>query len=640
MGLSDNENGNELRPIEIGATQPRVAGSTMLETDNVPAALKEFSQRYGLKSSQIDFQTRQTKTIVKFPESSVPVELAPAMIGRLSDSVLLIDGDFAIKQIHTVSFAPAPQQDKQLIVEIAANAARTKAVATILPTSAIRAFSSVREYLIEELNKLKLRYGMIVGLREGAMQDDVTVLVNKIRIHDRVPEPFKVALCDWVAPAPAIDASLLLRFQDKDKQAPKEDDRIDYADRGFVKPIEAGELLIEYIKPQNGTAGRDFRGAYIPILKAKREVLPIARVDSETVETREDTRIIGYYAKCGGYVAYKRIGGGSLSIGDTIAVESVDFKTTGNIQAGLDSDIKIRVEGEDASDDHIGPNTKLEASEIAVSGNVGSGAQIKAVKISVAGQTHSTSSIVAETAEIGVHKGMLEAKTAKIDRLEHGRVSAEEVEIDLAIGGMIWARRITVGILRSHATLIASERIEIKRLVGGENHIYIEAAASAADRKRLETLMIDGKTCDRNANAAFRKYDKKRVALSRNKAQFDQLRERVNADRLAGNTPPAVFVERHSQYVEEMKNARLLKEEWEIARSKLEALQDEIGVIQNRVLNAAVINRDIWRNYNEIRFRLLSPPKELLFVPKENSRAGEIRLEISGVEDYAIKATE
>ena len=58
------------------------------------------------------------------------------------------------------------------------------------------------------------------------------------------------------------------------------------------------------------------------------------------------------------------------------------------------------------------------------------------------------------------------------------------------------------------------------------------------------------------------------------------------------------------------------------------------------MLNAVVINKDIWRNYNEIRFRLLSPPKELLFVPKENSRAGEIRLEISGVEDYAIKAIE
>lgn len=621
--------------------QPRALGSTMMETDNIPAALKEFAARYSLKSSQIDFQIQNTKTIVKFPESSSPEELTPAMISRLSEPETLIDAGFAIKQIHIASFSPMPpQRDKQLILEVAANAARTKAVATILPASDIRAFSTLREYLVDELNKLKLRYGMIVGLREGAMQSDITVLVNKIRIHDRVPEPFKITLCDWVAPAPTINANLILRFKEKTAQAPKESDRIDYADRGFVQSVESGELIAEYLKPRDGTAGRDFRGLYIPIAKAKREFPPIADADETSIETQEDERSVRYYAKRNGYVVYKRFGGGSLSIGDTIEVESVDFKTTGNIQAGLDREIKIRIEGDDASEDHIGPNTKIEASEITLSGSVANGAQVKAIKIGVAGQTHSTSTISAEIAQIGVHKGMLEAKKVKIDRLEHGRVSAEEVEIDLAIGGMIWARRITIGVLRSHATLIASERIEIKRLIGGENHIYIEAAASAADRKRLEALLIESKACERDANASFRRYDKKRAMLSRNRAQFDQLRERVESDRLLGKPPHAVFVERYNQYVGEIKNARTLKEEWEIAHNKLEALRDEISVIQNRVLNAVIVNRDIWRNYNEIRFRLLSPPKELLFVPKENSRASEIRLEISGVEDYAIKAIE
>ncbi|MDR0665004.1 MAG: FapA family protein [Helicobacteraceae bacterium] len=639
--MPDSEEGLEKKSTESGGVAARFLNANTIETDNIPAALKESANRYGLKTSQIDFQIQSATTFVKFPESAVPCELTPAMIGRLSDAELLIDGDFAIKQIYTASFTPAPmERDRQIIAEVAANGARTKATATIMPASKIRAFSSVREYLIDELNKLKLRYGMIIGLREGSMKDDIAVLVNKIRIHDCVPEPFKVTLCDWVAPSPTINANLLLHFKDKDRQAPKESDRIDYADRGFIKTVETGELLIEYIKPKNGTAGRDFRGGYIPVLKARKEFFPIREVDSEAIDTRESDRAIGYYAKRSGYVAYKSARGGSLSIGDTIEVESVDFKTTGNIQAGLDREIKIRIEGEDASEDHIGPNTKIEASEIALAGSVANGAQVKAVKVSVAGQTHSTSSIVAESALIGVHKGMLEAKTVKIDRLEHGRVSADDVEIELAIGGMIWARRIVIGVLRSHATLIASERIEIKRLAGGENHIYIEAAANAADRKRLETLMTESKACNREANAAFRKYDKKRAILLRNKAQFDQLRERVESDRLAGKNSPLAFVERYNRYIEEMKNARALKEEWESAQSKQEELQDELSLIQNRVLNAVVINKDIWRNYNEIRFRLLSPPKELLFVPKENSRAGEIRLEISGVEDYAIKAIE
>ncbi|MDR2152338.1 MAG: FapA family protein [Helicobacteraceae bacterium] len=639
--MEGNEESAVKQSIDLGVMAASFSGANATQTDNVPAALKEIAERYGLKTSQIDFRVQSTKTIVKFPESSSPSELTPAMIGRLSDAALLIDADFAIKQIHLVSFTPAiATQDRQIVAEIAANAARTKAIATIMPASKIRAFSSLREYLIEELNKIKLRYGMIVGLREGGMLNDAAVLVNKIRIHDRVVEPFKITLCDWVAPTPSINANLLLHFKEKDKTAPKESDRIDYADRGFVKTVESGELLVEYIKPKSGTPGRDFRGAYIPVFKPRQEFSPIRDVDSEAIEIRESDRAIGYYAKRSGYVSFKSYKGGSLTIGDTIEVESVDFKTTGNIQAGLDREIKIRIEGENAFEDHIGPNTKIEASEITLAGSVANGAQVKAVKIAVAGQTHSTSSIIAESATIGVHKGMIEAKTVKIDRLEHGRVSAENVEIDLAIGGMIWARRITIGALRSHATLIASERIEINRLIGGENHIYIEAAANAADRRRLEALMIESKACSREATAAFRKYDKKRAILLRNKAQFNQLRDRVESDRASGKNSPLAFVERYNSYVEEMKSARALKEEWEIAQGKQEALQDELSLIQNRVLNAVVINKDIWRNYNEIRFRLLSPPKELLFVPKENSRAGEIRLEISGVEDYAIKVIE
>lgn len=625
--------------LENDAQKPRFLGAVVMETDNMPATLKELSQRFGVKSSQIDFLIQHVKTIVQFPESDKPAELTPAMIGRLSDPALLINSDFSIKQIYTTTFSPAPnERDRQLAIEVSANAARTKAIASVQPTSKIRNFSNIRDYVIGELNKIKLRYGMIIGLREGAMQNDVMGLVNKIRIHDCVPEPHRIVLCDWIAPTPTINDSLILHFKDK-KEASKESDRVDYAERGFIKTVEAGELLVEYIKPKNGTAGRDFCGVYIPILKAKRAFLPILNPDLEAIEVREDDRSIGYYAKRSGYVNYRQKES-RLSIGDTIEIESVNFKTTGNIQAGLDREVKIKIEGNDAYEDHIGTNVKIEASEIDLDGSVASGAQVKAKIVSVAGQTHSSSSIIAETATIGVHKGMLEAKKVKIDRLEHGRVSAEEVEIDLAIGGMVWARRIIVGVLRSHATLIASERIEIRQLIGGENHIYIEAAANVADRKRLEALMIESKTCDREVSATFHKYDKKRAVLQRNKSQFEQLRGRIESDRSSGKVSPSVFIERYNQYLEEMKNARLLKEELEAAQYKQGTLQDEIGLIQSRVLNAVVINKDIWRNYNEIRFRLLNPPKELLFVPKENSRASEIRLEISGVEDYAIKVIE
>ncbi|GHS89445.1 hypothetical protein FACS189487_09680 [Campylobacterota bacterium] len=633
MGLLDQEKQN-------AAATSKISGAVVLETDNIPESLTALSTRFGVRTSQIDFVVQSTKTFVKFPHETSEVELVPPLISRLSSPDILADAGFLIRQVHLATFRPmTADRVLSLNTEVAANAMRTRAIATVLPTSKIHNFSSLRDFLLTEINKLKLRYAMIINLRESSMQNDITTLINKIRINDRLLEPFKITLCEWLAPRPTIDANLVLHFNKKQQQEPRTSDRIDYADRGFIKTVDAGDLLIEFVKPKLGSAGRDFRGKFIPVNKPRFAFAPISAPDIEAIETIEDDKTIRYFAKRSGYVNYRK-GSGSLTIGDTIQIESVDFKTTGNIQAGLDRSVKIKIEGENVYEDHIGSNTKLEASEIEVSGGIGSGAKVSAVKIVVGGQTHSTSAIVCEEATIGVHKGMIEGKKVKIARLEHGKVSAEEVSIDLAIGGMIWARKITIGILHSHTTLIASEKIEINQLIGGENRLYMEAAANSADRKRFETLLTESKLCTREMNAAFRKYDNKRVMLLRNRPQFEQLRERIDADRALGKIPSSVFVERYNSYLEEMKTAKTMKEELEALQNKNAALADEIGTIQNGILSAVVINRDIWRNYNEVRFRLLSPPKELLYVPKENSRATEIRLEISGIEDYAIKVIE
>ncbi|MDR0747425.1 MAG: FapA family protein [Helicobacteraceae bacterium] len=633
MGLLDNIIGADAP----GAAEKRFT-SLRLETDNVPATIKEISAEYKIAPSEIDLMLLSTQTFVKMPESDKPVEFAPAMIGRISEDPLLNNSKFFIRQVHRITFKQlTPHRDLRLDIDVMANSFRTRAIANIKPESKLHYFNNLREWLIDELNKIKLRYGMILGVREGTLLTDIGNLVNKIRVHNCVNEPFKVTLCDWIAPTPTIDDDLILHF--KNKKAPGENERIDYADRGFIKTVEIGELLVEYVKPKSGVAGRDFRGAFIPALKPKTRFVPILLPDLDSIEVKEDENSIQYFSKKKGYVTYRQVES-RLFISDTLELESVDFKNTGNINAGIDKDVKISVRGGSSYEDHIGPNTKIEASEIEVAGSVASGAQIKVERLKVDGQTHSTSVIYAKEAEIGVHKGMLEGKTAKIDRLEHGKVNAETVEVNRVLGGMIWARTIKIGTLHSHATLVASESITIDQLVGGENRFFIEAAATKEDRCYFGQLVEKNKKMQKEIEEYFTRYNRKRLLLLQNKTQIEQIRERIDSDRLAGKTSPSIFTDRYKQYLEEMKKTRLMHDELENMQGRRSVMENEIDLIQSRVLNALVINNDCWRNYNEVRFRIAMPPKEIVFVPLEDSRPSRIHLELTGLEEYTIRITE
>ncbi|GHV04094.1 hypothetical protein AGMMS50229_04720 [Campylobacterota bacterium] len=635
MGILDSTS-SENRAAQI---KPFVS-AVVRETDNVPHTLKELALLHGISTRDIDFVVSQTQTLIKLPEKEKPIELTPQLIGRISDERLLNEKDFYIRQIHKIIFRPLPANpDLRIDTEVAANKTLTKAVATIKTTSSLHSFASLREYLVDELNKLKLRHGMIIHLREGSMINDVTALVNKIRINNRVLAPFRITLCDWISPKPTQNDMLVLHYKSEAIKAPSENDRIDYAERGFIKAVEAGDLLVEYIKPKAGEAGRNFRGKFIPALEPRVRFSPILEPDFESIDVKEDDYSITYFAKKRGYVTFRQRES-RLFIGDTLEIESVDFKTTGNINAGTDKDVKISIKGGDAFEDHIGPNTKIEASEIEVTGSVASGAQIIVEKLNVEGQTHATSKIFAKIAHIAVHRGTLEGEEVKIDRLEHGKISAEIVEVDRVIGGIIRAKRITIGTLYSHATLIASERIEIGQLVGGENRLYIEAAVSNAERARFSVVIEENKLVERSLNELSNRYGRKHAMLLRNKDQAEQIRERIESDRARARVPPTILVDRYKQYLSESKALRILREELDAVREQHSQLQDEITRVQNRVFSAVVINQDEWRNYNEIHFRLIAPPKEILFVPVENKRVGEIRLVPVGLEDYVVKADE
>lgn len=604
------------------------------QTDNVAGAIKEIATAHGVPLSFVDFSVQNTITEVKMPTSTQFEELSVATSSMLNNNSLLIDPDFFIRQIHKVTFRINTEKPKPILaVEVSSDKTRTKAYATILPTSTIREFANLREFIINELNKVKLRYSMIINFKEGTFRSDVGNLVNKIRVHGGVTEPFRVQLCEWLAPKATIDDELILHY--KNKKMPKENERIDYADRGFINAVEAGDLLVEYVKPKAGVAGRDFRGVHIPVKEPKNQFSPVLSVDDASVDTAIDENSIKYYALTKGFASFS---GDNLSVGDVLEVDSIDFKNTGDIKGGIDKDIKISIKAKTHTEDSIGPNSKVEASEIDIAGSVASGAVIRAQKILIKGQTHSTSKIFATEADIGVHRGTLEAETVKIDRLEYGKVNAKEVMITRAIGGFVSARVVTIRALHSHMTIVASQKVVIESLEGGENRIFIEAAAYKEDKTRLKELLEEKKILAKSKIELSNKYKIKRELLERNKTQAEQIKQRIDSEKKAGRVVPSVFVDRYREFLELMKEARSISDDLAAISAKITELDDGINSIQNTVFNAVVVNRGVWINYNEIKFRLISPLKEISFVPPENTKISELKLEQVGLEEYEIRA--
>lgn len=60
--------------------------------------------------------------------------------------------------------------------------------------------------------------------------------------------------------------------------------------------------------------------------------------------------------------------------------------------------------------------------------------------------------------------------------------------------------------------------------------------------------------------------------------------------------------------------------------------------MQDDILDARIVNRDKWVGYNEIKFKLIDPPIELIHKPAEGSKEMIFGLVQNAEGEYTIKA--
>ncbi len=610
----------------------------VVRTRNVAKELISIAKSNNVSANTIDFNILEVQTYSRINEGSKEIEwkeVSTEELLGLEDMGVVLNKNFEIKQMYEIEIFSKSEKNiyKDFNLAIGANATKCKVYLSIKEGSKVKYTSRFEQEFMILINKAKIRANILINVFDTLQTSVVSKITDHLRVRENLiyeqNETFLIA--ESYEPTKTIDDALILHYDKKDDV--DEQGRVDYADRGFIQSVHKDELLIEYIKPKEGKPGRDCRGIYIqpsdPIIKN----FPTFSVD-DTIKVIESDISIEYRAVENGYIA---LDGNLYTIKSEVDVGEISFKTTGSISTGLDSDVSIVVKEADAIKDAIGSGMNVEVSEIEIEGNVGSNATVNALKATVGGLTHKTSTISAENLDINVHKGQAYGKNIHITRLEHGKVNGNVVDITQAIGGHIKAKEVTIELCASNVKVTASKLIEIKRLQGSENTFTIDPVFNKNIKKGVDTNKkeIDKLTLD--IKDIKKEIDKYTALLDENIVAYNDVKKRLIHYKKSGVKMPASFVKQYKQFHKIQEHLNNIKEEIETKKAKLELFTSKTSGFQDDIFDARVINRDKWIGYNEIIFKLLDPPLELIYKPKEGSIDKIFAIVKDDDDEYEIK---
>lgn len=591
----------------------------IVRTSNVAKELLQVSLTYKVPVNSLDFHLLGTQT---FTKSSVEgsgedwVELTSDEVKDLKEDDFL-NPKFELKQVHEIEIYSITESNplESIDMSIGGNATLCKIYLTIKAGSVAHYYETFQEDFVHLINKKKLRANLMIGVFDSVMVQNFGELLAKIRVQGtyRFETQERYLVAQGYEPIETVNDKLILHYENK-RQNMDEHGRVDYAKRGYVISAVKDELLIEYIKAKRGENGRNCRGEFIlpkePIIKFEPTF-----TTGEKITVIDTPKSIEYRAGAGGYVTFE---GGVYNINTEVEVTEISFKTTGSIDTQLDADVSINVKEKDSMKDAIGQGMEVTVNAINIEGNVGPNAKVTAKKATVDGQVHQSAIIRADELTINVHKGTAYGKEVHITRLEHGIVEADRVTITQATGGKIRAREIIIEVLGSHVKMAASHRIEIRKIVGGENQLIIDPMINESDENLHERSdqMAQVKNSIRDIKKELEGYEQ---TWRENTPAMDDLKRKLTHYKANGIKMPIAFVQKYQQY-------QLFREKLEALRNELKSKEDQYAwlaekhtALQAGIFEARIINHDRWHNHNEIIFKLIDPHVDVFYIPSDNS---------------------
>jgi hypothetical protein len=612
-----------------------------VRTQNVAKELFKIAKSYEIEPELLDFNLLDVQTYTRLTTEDAKEteweEISKEESQNFHDESLLLNPFFQIKQTYEIEvFSKKPSKDDHYAnfkSAVGANATKCKVYLSIAQGSRVEYLPHFEQDLIDMINRKKIRAGILVYMFDSMVEGVASKISARVRIAEKLEfeQSETHLIAEAYEPTATRNDELILHYENSKEV--QENERVDYASRGFIQSVKEGQLLIEYVKAKMGKPGRNCRGEYMepkePIVSHE----PTFKVDS-TIKVVEDEESIKYYANENGYIALED---NTYMIKKEVDVDAISFKTTGSIDSGVDSDVNITVKEADAIKDAVGSGMNVEVSEIEIDGNVGSNAKVVAKKASIGGQTHKTATVTADELEINVHKGKAYGKNIHITRLEHGEVEGEVVEVAQAIGGNIRAKEIEIGICTSHVKATASNKIEIKKMLGSENTFTIDPLLSRDVQNSVDDNEEQIKELELRIRELKKEIEKYTSLVKNGHAAFIEIKKRLLHYQKNNVKMPQSFVKKYKQYQNMQQKLTTLKDEYKLKQEKLNLLTTRTASFQDNIMDARIINRDKWVGYNEIKFKLVDPPIELVYKPLEGSDDRVFGLVELNDGEYAIR---
>ena len=612
---------------------------TVIRVQNVAKEIMSLAKSYDVKPETIDFNILEVQTYTRMNDGTKETEweeISEDEIYELDDASALLNPHFQIKQMYEVEFFTKVDESlcKDLHLAVGANATKCKVYLSIKEGSTISYSTRFEKEFEMMIHKVKVRAGILIHIFDEMLPEAVSKLVAHVRVQEKVTYQNNetILIAESYEPTLTINDKLILHY---DKQEELDDNqKVDYASRGFIKSVKKDEVLIEYRKAQAGKPGRNCRGEYMAPKEPEEKDMPTFTVN-DTIKVDETPKNIKYIANENGYISLE---GTEYGIKTDVDMDEISFKTTGNITSGVDSDVNINVSETDVEKDAVGMGMEVEVTEIEVEGNVGSNAKLYAMRASISGQTHKTAEVRADKLNINVHKGTAYGKNIHITRLEHGVVDGNTVEISQALGGEIRAKEIHIEICASHVKATASKFIEITKLQGSENTFTIDPLLKRSAQEGLADNNEEIELFEFEIRDLKKDVSKYKELIKGGKAAHIDVKKRLSHYQKNGIKMPDSFVKKYKQYQQTQEHLKDLEDKLSFKKNELEIARSRTSVFQEDIMDARIINRDRWVGYNEIIFKMIEPPLDIVFKPKEGSSAKVFGLVEVDDEQFEIQA--
>jgi uncharacterized protein (DUF342 family) len=620
-------------------TKQQTVRPVVVKTENVAKELINIASINRVDAATLDFNVLDVQTLTRKKTASnneMFSEISLAELAQLRDNTLLLDPDFEIKQnyeIEVFSKKARPNYDN-LHFSIGVNATMCKIFLSIKSGSKVPFIETFSEDFVELINKKKIRSNLLIGLFDEKMQDiisqmNATMIVNKGLTFD-ANETFVIA--DGIEPEPTLDDALIYHYKNKDTK--NNTNKVDYSKRNFIQSVVKDETLIEYLKPKKGSSGRNCKGEFLKAKEPQAQYAPTFKV-SDKIAIIDNAENIQYKAIDNGYIVLENE---TYDIRDELDINEVSFKSTGSIETKFDADVTLKVKESDIFKDAVGMGMEVEVSEIEVEGNIGPKARVHAKKAKINGQTHQSSFVKADELYINIHKGEAHGGNVHITRLEQGTVVANSLDVTQATGGHLRAREITIDLMGSHVNVTASQRIEIKRMQGSENKLTIDPLAVESIDENVDEKEKELDMLDERLRFLKKEIERYKIVLQNNESSYLEVKKKLIHYKKNNIAMPDAFVESFKQYQKYEQHLKDLLSEENVKKEQREVINMAINSIQNNIYTARVINRDRWVGYNEIRFKLIDPPMDVVYAPHEGSLEKIFALVKTENDEYIIKA--